>query len=101
MYDSSARREQEIKNLSAVYNELKTKILPELRRTQLVASADVVGLSDEEIVAAIQSKDAASDSMRYFTALRLSTTRPRRLPLIGWQPRSTTTWPLTTTWQSL
>ena len=59
MYDSSARREQEIKNLSAVYNELKTKILPELRRTQLVASADVVGLSDEEIVAAIQSKDGS------------------------------------------
>ena len=57
MYDSSARREQEIKNLSAVYNELKTKILPELRRTQLVASAEVVGLSDEELVAALNKKD--------------------------------------------
>lgn len=59
MYDSSARREQEIKNLAAVYNELKTNILPELRRTQLVASADVVGLSDDEIVSAIAANDGS------------------------------------------
>lgn len=71
MYDSSARREQEIRNLSAVYKELKTQILPQLRRTQLVASADVVGLSDEELVAAIEAKDGTLrlDEMLYAATL--------------------------------
>ena len=71
MYDSSARREQEIKNLSVVYNELKTKILPELRRTQIVASADVIGLSDEEVVAAVEAKDGTLrlDEMLYGATL--------------------------------
>lgn len=71
MYDSSARREQEIKNLAAVYNELKTNILPELRRTQLVASADVVGLSDEEILSAIAANDGSLrlDEMLYGATL--------------------------------
>lgn len=71
MYDSSARREQEIKNLAAVYKELKTNILPELRRTQLVASADVVGLSDEEILSAIAANDGSLrlDEMLYGATL--------------------------------
>lgn len=71
MYESSARREQEIKNLSAVYDELKTKILPELRRTQLVASAEIVGLSDEELVAALGKKDKSLrlDEMLYGATL--------------------------------
>lgn len=71
MYDSSARREQEIKNLAAVYKELKTNILPELRRTQLVASADVVGLSDEEILSAIAANDGnlRLDEMLYGATL--------------------------------
>ncbi len=71
MYDSSSRREQEIKNLSAVYNELKENILPQLRRTQLVASAEVVGLSDAEVVAAVKKGDTSLrlDEMLYGATL--------------------------------
>lgn len=50
MYESASQREQEMRNLASVYGELRDKILPELRRTQLQANADVVGLSDEEII---------------------------------------------------
>lgn len=57
MYESSARRDQEIRNLSQVFEVLKRDILPQLRRTQFVASADVVGLSDAELVAAIRRSD--------------------------------------------
>ena len=71
MYDSSSKREQEIKNLSRVYAELKNNILPELRRTQLVASAEVVGLSDAEILDAVNRKDTSLrlDEMLYGATL--------------------------------
>ena len=53
MYSSSAEREKEIKNMSAVFKSLKTDVLPQLRRAQVVNSADVTGWSDEEMLAII------------------------------------------------
>ena len=53
MYSSSAEREKEIKNMSAVFKSLKTDVLPQLRRAQVVNSADVTGWSDEEMLALI------------------------------------------------
>lgn len=49
MYDNSAKRDEEIKNLSKVFNELKESVLPQLRRTQFVVSADIEGKSDAEL----------------------------------------------------
>lgn len=57
MYDSAAKRDEEIKNLAQVYTELKKTILPELRRTQFVVSADVVGYSDSELIDLIRKGD--------------------------------------------
>ena len=57
MYDSASKRDQEIKNLSQVFTELKKSVLPELRRTQFVVSADVVGYSDSELIALIRKGD--------------------------------------------
>lgn len=57
MYDSSAKRDQEIKNLSKVYDELKKDILPKLRRTQFVVSADIEGKTDAEILSAVKKGD--------------------------------------------
>ena len=54
MYSSSAEREKEIKNMSTVFKSLKTEVLPQLRRAQVVNSADVTGLSDEEMLAIIK-----------------------------------------------
>ena len=54
MYSSSAEREKEIKNMSSVFKSLKTDVLPQLRRAQVVNSADVTGWSDEEMVAIIK-----------------------------------------------
>ncbi len=55
LYASSTQREQEIKNLSSVYGELKSDILPALRRTQMVNSSDITGKSDEEMVELVKS----------------------------------------------
>jgi outer membrane protein OmpA-like peptidoglycan-associated protein len=54
MYSSSAEREKEIKNMAAVFKSLKTDVLPQLRRAQVVNSADVTGWSDEEMIAFIK-----------------------------------------------
>ncbi len=54
-YDSSTQREAEIKNMSAVFTELKKDILPKLRRAQLVNSTDIKGKTDAEMAALINN----------------------------------------------
>ena len=54
-YESSAQRESEIKNLSAVFTELKKEILPQLRRAQVVNSTDIKGKTDAEMKALVEA----------------------------------------------
>ena len=60
MYDSSAQREKEIKNMSSVFKSLKTEVLPQLRRAQVVNSADITGKTDDEMVALVKAGNAAA-----------------------------------------
>jgi len=60
MYSSSAEREKEIKNMSTVFKSLKTDVLPQLRRAQVVNSADVTGWSDEEMTAFVKEGKAST-----------------------------------------
>lgn len=55
LYNSPAEREAQIKNMSSVFEELKEEILPELRRSQIVNSTDLQGLTDAEIMAAYRN----------------------------------------------
>ncbi|MHC1705635.1 MAG: tetratricopeptide repeat protein [Tenuifilaceae bacterium] len=48
MYSDPAVREKEIKNLSKVYLVLAEKILPQLRRSKMIANVDKVGYSDDD-----------------------------------------------------
>ena len=52
-YDSSTQRESEIKNMSAVFTQLKKDILPKLRRAQLINSTDIKGKTNDEMAALI------------------------------------------------
>lgn len=56
LYSSSAQRENEIKNISSVYGELKDDILPQLRRAQLINNMEIEGKTDAEIKALIDAK---------------------------------------------
>ena len=49
MYEDPAEREQQIRNMSVVYDEIAKGILPELRRARLIANYDVIGRSDAQI----------------------------------------------------
>jgi Tfp pilus assembly protein PilF len=55
MYQDPEEREQQISNMSEVYTDIKEGILPELRRARLIVNYDVIGRSDEQILA--QYKD--------------------------------------------
>ena len=55
MYQDPVIREQEIKNMSAAYETLAEDILPQLRRSKFVVDVNLIGLSDDEILAAIKS----------------------------------------------
>ena len=54
MYNDPAEREQQIRNMSVVYDELAKGILPELRRARLIANYNIIGRSDEQIQAQFQ-----------------------------------------------
>ena len=55
MYKDPEQREREIRNLSAVFDQLAEEILPQLRRSRLTASINVIGKSDEELMAAFNA----------------------------------------------
>ncbi len=50
MYPDPEQREQEIRNLSSVFNELADQILPQLRYSRVMASINVIGKSDQELI---------------------------------------------------
>lgn len=55
LYNSSAERETQIKNMSSVFDELKEDILPELRRSKIINSTDIQGKTDAELMAQFNS----------------------------------------------
>jgi tetratricopeptide (TPR) repeat protein len=59
MYRDPAERESQIKNISAVYKTLADEILPQLRRSRLIANIEIIGKSDEEISRLAQSNPTA------------------------------------------
>jgi len=55
MYSDPVVREEQIKNLTAAFEEIKVQILPQLRRSKLLVNVELVGLSDQEINAQFDS----------------------------------------------
>ncbi len=51
MYEDPEEREQQIKNISSVYSELADEILPKLRRARITLNYQLIGRSDDQIIA--------------------------------------------------
>lgn len=49
MYSDPEVREKEIRNISAAFTELKSEVLPKLRRAKFTVNVDVIGKTDEEL----------------------------------------------------
>jgi tetratricopeptide (TPR) repeat protein len=55
MYSDPEVRNKEIKNMTSAFEKLKTDVLPKLRRSQMAVNVDIVGRTDEQIVAQMKS----------------------------------------------
>lgn len=64
-------REKEIRNLANVFDELADQILPQLRYSRVLASINVIGKSNDELVGLFNSNPAAltADEMLYIATL--------------------------------
>ncbi len=71
MYPDPEQREQEIRNLSSVFNELADQILPQLRYSRVMASINVIGKSDQELIDLFNSdpKALTEDEILYIATL--------------------------------
>ena len=55
MYSDPEERENQIKNLSSVYKNIADDVLPQLRRSRMILTRDLIGRSDEEILAELNN----------------------------------------------
>ncbi len=71
MYPDTETREREIKNISYVFEDLAETILPQLRRSRLIANIEIIGKSDEEIMAAWNNnpKELTVEELLYASTL--------------------------------
>jgi tetratricopeptide (TPR) repeat protein len=73
MYQDPVVREKEIKNMSTAYLALADEILPQLRRSKFIVDVDLIGLSDEEILAAIKGDASVLSLEQMLYAATLTT----------------------------
>ena len=59
MYKDPEQREKEIRNLSSIFDQLADQILPQLRRSRITASINVIGKSDAEILDLVNTNPSA------------------------------------------
>jgi tetratricopeptide (TPR) repeat protein len=59
MYTDPEVREREIRNLSETFTVLADEILPQLRRAKLISSVELIGKSDDELMALAKSDPAS------------------------------------------
>ena len=71
MYKDPEQREKEIRNLSSIFDQLAKQILPQLRKSRITASINVIGKSDEEILKAFQTNPSSltADELLYAATL--------------------------------
>lgn len=59
MYNDPEVREREIRNLSETFTAIADDILPQLRRAKLLSSVELIGKTDEELMALAKSDPAS------------------------------------------
>lgn len=87
MYKEPEEREQQIRNMSVVFQELADGILPELRRARLIINYELIGRSDDQIIAQYNS-DASKlsvEEMLYGASMLMETDADRE----AWYKKTT------------
>ena len=81
MYTDPDQREKEIKNLTAAYKELAEQILPQLRRSRLILTTDIIGKSDDEIRALAANDPAKLNVEELLYAATLTNDKAEKLAI--------------------
>jgi Flp pilus assembly protein TadD len=81
MYTDPDVREREIRNLSAAFTQVADEVLPKLRRAKLLTTVDIIGKTDEEIVAIAESRPASLNPAELLYAASLTDDEARKLKI--------------------
>ncbi len=81
MYTDPEVREREIRNLSAAFTQLADDILPQLRRAKLLTTVDLIGKTDEEILALAESNPSALNPAELLYAATLVDDLDRKIKI--------------------
>ncbi len=81
LYPDPEQREKEIRNLTPVFNELATQILPQLRYSRIQAQINTIGKSDEELINLFNTdpEKLTADEMLYVATLTNDNTRKQAI----------------------
>ncbi len=82
LYNSPAEREAQIKNMAAVFGDIKEDILPQLRRAQVVNTIDLQGKTDAEIMAAFKAGDALTAEEYLHAAATLASSASEQVAIL-------------------
>lgn len=74
-------REQQIRNLSSIFDQLKDQILPQLRKSRITASINVIGKSDQEILDLYKSNPKALNVEEMLYAATLVDTPAKKIDI--------------------
>lgn len=72
MYSDPAVRESEIKNMSSVYTELKSGVLPELRRARFIANVEFKNYTSDELMELVENNVDVLDESALLHAATLT-----------------------------
>ncbi|HNY05271.1 MAG TPA: hypothetical protein PK500_01400 [Candidatus Egerieousia sp.] len=75
MYSDPAVREREIRNMSNVFQTLKTKVLPQLRRSRVVANVIKKNFTDDQLKEMVKNDDSRLDEEALLYTASLSKDR--------------------------
>lgn len=81
MYSDPEVREREIRNLSETFTALADEILPQLRRAKLLTSVELIGKTDEELMALAKSDPASLNPAELLYAATLFNTLEEQLAI--------------------
>ncbi|MCI1719911.1 MAG: hypothetical protein LKM37_02640 [Bacteroidales bacterium] len=78
MYSDPAVREREIRNMSNVFQTLKSKVLPQLRRSRMVANVVKKNFSDDQLKQMVKNNDDRLDEEALLYSATLTKNRKEK-----------------------
>jgi len=83
MYSDPEVREREIRNLSQAFTTVADEILPQLRRAKITANVELIGKTDEEIMALATDNPSALNPAELLYAATLTEDKDKQLMIYG------------------